>query len=50
MKNYGILDQNKEFVCRQCGLFLDLKDGKYPNCKTDEDIFVNDLNDEENEN
>jgi len=43
-------DTKKEFDCRQCGTFLDvedLKDGKCPNCETDEDIYHNDLNDED---
>jgi len=37
-------DEDKEFVCRQCSTYLDsedLEDGKCPNCKSDEDIFIN---------
>ena len=40
----------KEFHCRQCNIFLDsdeLKKGKCPNCKNDEDLFNNELNEEE---
>lgn len=36
--------KGKEFICRQCSTFLDasdLVDGNCPNCKSDEDIFVN---------
>ena len=43
-------DNEKEFNCRQCGNFLnveDLRNGKCPNCDTDEAIFINDLNDED---
>lgn len=42
MKN----DVEKEFICRHCGLFLDkdeLNKGNCPECKSDEDIFINDL-------
>ena len=42
MKN----NKEKEFMCRQCGEFLDseeLVEGKCPNCETDEDIFINEL-------
>lgn len=38
--------EDREFVCRQCGEFLDsrdLKEGMCPNCGTDEDLFHNDL-------
>lgn len=41
--------KTKEFVCRQCVTFLDtcdLKNGKCPNCKTDEYVYINDLNEE----
>jgi len=41
--------KEKEFVCRQCGAFLDsdeLEKGCCPNCKTDEYVFMNDINDE----
>jgi len=37
-------DIEKEFICRQCNTYLDnseLEDGKCPNCKNDEDIFIN---------
>lgn len=37
-------DNEKEFICRQCGTFLDSEDlieGKCPNCETDEDLFIN---------
>ena len=37
-------NKEKEFVCRQCNTYLDtneLEDGKCPNCKNDEDIFIN---------
>jgi len=40
-------DREKEFICRQCWTFLDnkdLKEGKCPNCDTDEYVFNNDLN------
>jgi len=43
-------ENKKEFVCKQCGSFFDLEeldDGKCPDCGTDEDVFVNDLNEEE---
>jgi len=39
-------DNKKEFVCKQCCIFLDseqLIDGKCPNCENDEDVFLNDL-------
>lgn len=39
-------DKDKDFNCRQCGAFLDkeeLVDSKCPNCKTDEDLFINNL-------
>lgn len=39
---------SKEFICRQCNTFLnteDLEDGKCPNCKNDEDVFINDSED-----
>lgn len=39
-------ETKKEFICRQCGTFLDtedLQDGKCPKCDTDEDIYYNDL-------
>lgn len=42
-------EEKKEFICKQCGFFLntiDLKDGKCPNCNTDEDLFVNDRNED----
>ena len=45
-------DSSKEFICRQCSTFLgveDLVDGKCPNCDTDEDIFTNDIEDENDE-
>jgi rubrerythrin len=37
-------DKDKEFVCRQCSTYLDqndLIDGGCPNCKNDEDVFMN---------
>jgi rubrerythrin len=40
-------ETKKEFVCRQCGRFLnaeELIDGKCPKCDTDDDVFLNDLN------
>jgi Zn finger protein HypA/HybF involved in hydrogenase expression len=43
-------ETKKEFVCRRCVKFLDTKDlknGKCPNCNTDEDIYNNDLNDDD---
>jgi rubrerythrin len=43
-------EYKKEFVCRNCGKFLNpsyLKDGKCPVCDSDENVFQNDLNDEE---
>lgn len=43
-------ESKKEFVCRNCGKFLnvvDLIDGKCPLCKSDENIFQNDFSDEE---
>jgi len=43
-------ESEKEFVCRQCGMFLDSKDlidGKCPCCNSDENIFINDLNEQE---
>ncbi len=48
IKFQNILKNNKEkeFMCRQCGEFLDseeLVEGKCPNCETDEDIFINEL-------
>lgn len=45
-KNY----KDKEFVCRQCSLFLDnseLIEGCCPSCNTDEDLFINDNNEDE---
>jgi Zn finger protein HypA/HybF involved in hydrogenase expression len=40
-----ITDQNKkEFLCRKCLKFLDIKDltdGKCPDCETDEYIYIN---------
>lgn len=39
-------DNKKEFVCRQCYLFLDSEDfldGACPECGSDENIFHNDL-------
>lgn len=36
--------KDKELNCRQCGFFLnsdELENGKCPNCKTDEDLFLN---------
>lgn len=42
MKQYN----EKELVCRQCGIFLDrqeLVDGNCPSCENDEDVFINDL-------
>ena len=45
-------ETKKEFICRQCGTFLDtedLKDGKCPKCDTDEDIYPNDLLSDESE-
>ncbi len=42
-------DRGKDFMCRQCGLFLDqkeLKDGNCPDCGTDEDLFMNDENED----
>ena len=41
--------KDKEFICRQCGEFLDKKDlkkGDCPNCETDEDLFINDKNED----
>jgi Zn finger protein HypA/HybF involved in hydrogenase expression len=41
-------DKDKKFVCRQCNTFLDaeeLVNGCCPNCKNDEDVFINE-NDE----
>jgi rubrerythrin len=43
-------ETKKEFICRQCGTFLDSEDlinGNCPNCENDEDIFMNDLNEDE---
>ena len=43
-------DQAKEFICRQCNTFLDVNDllnGKCPNCKNDEDIYINDINEKD---
>jgi len=43
-------ETKKEFVCRQCCTFLDTKElnnGKCPKCDTDEDVYLNDLNDED---
>lgn len=42
-------EKEKEFVCRQCAIFLDvneLKDGKCPECENDEDLFMNENEDE----
>jgi rubrerythrin len=42
----------KEFICRRCCIFLntvDLEDSKCPACKTDGDIFLNDLIDDSDE-
>ena len=42
-------ETEKEFICRRCSKFLDtedLVDGKCPYCETDEDIYLNELNDE----
>ena len=44
-----IKENKKEFVCRQCGSFFnanDLIDSCCPNCETDDDLFINDLNDD----
>ena len=40
-------ETKKEWICRACLKFLDseeLVDGECPNCETDENIFLNDLN------
>ena len=45
-------DLDKEFQCRQCSLFLDqneLKNGACPSCKTDEYLFLNIDEDDEEE-
>ena len=45
-------DKDKEFNCRQCSTYLDsteLVDGKCPNCKTDEDLFMNDIENEDDD-
>jgi rubrerythrin len=37
-------DKDKDFICRQCNIYLDvhdLVDGKCPNCNNDEDVFIN---------
>jgi Zn finger protein HypA/HybF involved in hydrogenase expression len=42
-------DTKKDFICRQCNTFLDsedLKEGKCPECESDEAIFLNELKDE----
>lgn len=41
--------KDREFTCRQCNFFLDqeeLIDGCCPNCGTDEDLFMNELDEE----
>ena len=38
---------DKDFHCRQCSTFLDsneLKNGCCPDCGTDDDVFMNDIN------
>jgi len=43
-------NSKKEFVCRPCSIFLDvrdLKNGKCPICGSDEDVYLNDLTEEE---
>jgi rubrerythrin len=50
MKRWNKEDKDREFECRQCGLFLDgedLIDGKCPSCENDEDLFDNSLNEDE---
>ena len=42
-------DNEKEFNCRQCGMFYDsdeLEEGKCPECNTDEHLYINELLDE----
>lgn len=39
-------ENEKEFICRRCSLFLDAEDfdnGGCPECKSDEHVFNNDL-------
>ena len=39
-------NKKKEFVCRNCGTFLDAKDlknNKCPNCGEEDEIYMNDL-------
>lgn len=46
MKN----DNEKEFVCRVCLVFLDaeeLDNNACPVCHSDEGLFINDINEEE---
>lgn len=41
-------ENEKEFICRRCSKFLDTEDlvnGKCPNCKTDENIYINEERD-----
>ena len=43
-------EQNKEFKCRQCATFLDASElikGHCPNGCSDDDLFTNELNEEE---
>jgi rubrerythrin len=44
--------KQKSYICRQCCTFLDLtdlKDGNCPNCGTDENIYNNDLLEDQEE-
>lgn len=41
-------DNNKDFICRHCTTYLDSEDleaGMCPDCKTDEGIFLNEIDD-----
>ena len=42
-------ENEKEFFCKQCAIFYDakeLEDGKCPECKTDDELFINDGNED----
>lgn len=42
-------DKDKYFVCKMCNLFLDINElvnGKCPDCKSDDNLFHNELKEE----
>ncbi len=46
---WGKQEYKKEFICKQCGTFLDtneLIEGNCPDCENDEDLFINDGNED----